>query len=176
METQCHNCKHRTDPDRLARCLKCVRCEDESYHGKVIHLHGKEVPAQVQTASRFATNLPHEVENELRTALCCLFGLQPIELLAYCHLVHGGKLSTFGGVLRKYQQRVSRYRGGERAQAHAMKEALKRRFPEFAHILSPANPSASIKADADGETWTDDTDGENLDGDGFAPGCGYDDN
>lgn len=138
----CHNCPDRSNPDRLEKCLKCNRADDMSYHGTTVHLNGKEVAAPPPTQPRQVTNLPPDVEDKLREAMCSLFDLDPIELLLVQHLIRGGKLSTFADRLVKVTNRIVRYRGSERAQAHAMKEAIGRKFPTISPVI---NAKAEIK-------------------------------
>lgn len=136
METKCHNCKHRNDPNRLQRCLKCRKADDESYHGKVVHLNGRDIAQKTQAGSRYVTDLPNDIEDKLREAMCSLFGLDPIELLLVHHLINGGRLSSFGDRLAKVASRIGRYRGSQRAQAHAMKEAIGRKMPTIAIVIN----------------------------------------
>lgn len=135
METKCHNCKYREDPDRLERCLKCTKIDDDSYHGKVVHLNGRNPPAVPQRPSVYVTSLPPEIEDKLREAMTTFFGLDPVEYLLIHHLFHGGKLSSFADALRKLAIRINKYKGSEKSMAHAMKEAIGRKWPAIAPVI-----------------------------------------
>ena len=149
METRCHNCKHRHDPDRLARCLKCHRADDESYHGDVTHLNGRDIPYRKPAGPRYILgDALHDVEDRVRESLCAFFGLGELELLLVRHLVLGGRLATFGSSLASVARRLLLYRGGDRAQAHAMKEQLGVKLPVLASALGVRRAVERPVADA----------------------------
>lgn len=135
MEVKCHNCKYREDPNRLQRCLKCVKADDSSYHGKILHLNGRVPVQQKQLPSPYVTQLSPEMEDKLREAMCSLFGLDPIEFLFIHHIFKGGYLSSFGDYLRQIATRIGKYKGSERQMAHVMKESIGRKWPLIAPII-----------------------------------------
>lgn len=130
--TACHNCKRGPGPS----CATCRRVDQDDI--RIAHTpHSRaELVALTPQEAASATGLPPDVEDTLRQALIGLFDLDPIELLLVQHIVRRHNLSTFGQVMAKVAARICRYRGSEKAQAHAMKEAIARKWAPLRAIVA----------------------------------------
>lgn len=136
----CHNCKR----GRGQWCVKCRRVDqdDQRIQRRPSFSENNTRPAFPNKPSERATSLPVDVEDTLRIAMCGLFDLKPLELLLVQHIVHGRPLSTFGEAIEQVRKKISKYRGSEKAQAHAMKESVARKWKPLTALVDVAAPKA----------------------------------
>ena len=119
----------------------CLKCDPDaiSHHG-ASHVQATdgtlgEREREDQAPSSGCTRLSPEDEDILRKAMTSLFGLDPIDLLLAQHLFAGRRLSSFDETMIRVSNRLTRYHGSPRAQAHAAKNRIAKAFPALAPVF-----------------------------------------
>lgn len=137
----------------------CLACDPNaiSHHG-ASHVEATDYTLAQRvlddhTPSPGVTRLSPEDEDTLRKAMSSLFGLDPVDLLLVQHLFAGRKLSSFDETMIRVSNRLTRYHGSPRAQAHAAKNRIAKAFPALAPvfkrlIISSQRPDDGVEPDS----------------------------